>query len=88
MPPNYKACQTGRTQPCQRDQVAGSEALHGFNLTVARGEQQMLSIGRALWTNSDLILLDEATEGLAPIVAQQIKPALGQCDGRRECRTR
>jgi branched-chain amino acid transport system ATP-binding protein len=36
------------------------------------GEQQMLTIGRALMTNPDLILLDEATEGLAPMVAQDI----------------
>lgn len=36
------------------------------------GEQQMLTIGRALMTNPDLILIDEATEGLAPMVAQEI----------------
>mgnify|MGYP001765255824 CR=1 FL=1 len=36
------------------------------------GEQQMLSIGRALMTNPDLILLDEATEGLAPMIAREI----------------
>jgi branched-chain amino acid transport system ATP-binding protein len=36
------------------------------------GEQQMLTIGRALMTNPDLILIDEATEGLAPMVAQDI----------------
>ncbi len=36
------------------------------------GEQQMLTIGRALMTNPDLILIDEATEGLAPMVAQSI----------------
>lgn len=36
------------------------------------GEQQMLTIGRALLTNPDLILIDEATEGLAPMVAQTI----------------
>lgn len=36
------------------------------------GEQQMLSIGRALMTNPDLIVLDEATEGLAPLIAQEI----------------
>ena len=36
------------------------------------GEQQMLSIGRALMTNPDLILLDEATEGLAPLIALEI----------------
>jgi branched-chain amino acid transport system ATP-binding protein len=36
------------------------------------GEQQMLTIGRALMTNPDLLILDEATEGLAPLVAQEI----------------
>jgi branched-chain amino acid transport system ATP-binding protein len=36
------------------------------------GEQQMLTIGRALMTNPDLLILDEATEGLAPVVAQEI----------------
>jgi branched-chain amino acid transport system ATP-binding protein len=36
------------------------------------GEQQMLSIGRALLTNPDVLLLDEATEGLAPLVAREI----------------
>ncbi|MQB46183.1 ABC transporter ATP-binding protein [Rhizobium sp. ICMP 5592] len=36
------------------------------------GEQQMLTIGRALMTNPDLILIDEATEGLAPLIAQEI----------------
>jgi branched-chain amino acid transport system ATP-binding protein len=36
------------------------------------GEQQMLAIGRALMTNPDLILIDEATEGLAPLVAREI----------------
>ena len=36
------------------------------------GEQQMLAIGRALMTNPDLIVLDEATEGLAPLIRDQI----------------
>lgn len=36
------------------------------------GEQQMLTIGRALMTNPDIILIDEATEGLAPLVADEI----------------
>jgi branched-chain amino acid transport system ATP-binding protein len=36
------------------------------------GEQQMLSIGRALMTNPTLLVLDEATEGLAPLIAQEI----------------
>ncbi|WP_024577149.1 MULTISPECIES: ABC transporter ATP-binding protein [unclassified Afipia] len=41
------------------------------------GEQQMLTIGRALMTNPDLILIDEATEGLAPLVAKDIWKTLG-----------
>jgi len=36
------------------------------------GEQQMLTVGRALMTNPDLILLDEATEGLAPLIRNEI----------------
>ena len=44
--------------------------LNGRNLS--GGEQQMLAIGRALMTNAGLILLDEATEGLAPLVCAEI----------------
>ncbi len=40
--------------------------------TLSGGEQQMLAIGRALMTNPDLLILDEATEGLAPLVRQEI----------------
>ena len=36
------------------------------------GEQQMLTIGRALMTNPDVLVLDEATEGLAPLIAREI----------------
>jgi branched-chain amino acid transport system ATP-binding protein len=36
------------------------------------GEQQMLTIGRALMTNPDVLILDEATEGLAPLIAHDI----------------
>ena len=36
------------------------------------GEQQMLTIGRALMTNPDVLILDEATEGLAPLIAKDI----------------
>ncbi|GAB4182577.1 MAG: ABC transporter ATP-binding protein [Thalassobaculales bacterium] len=40
--------------------------------TLSGGEQQMLAIGRALMTNPDLLILDEATEGLAPLVRAEI----------------
>jgi branched-chain amino acid transport system ATP-binding protein len=40
------------------------------------GEQQMLAIGRALMTNPKLLILDEATEGLAPLIRQKIWTAL------------
>ena len=55
------------------DQVAAS---------LSGGEQQMLAIGRALMTNPRLLVLDEATEGLAPVVRQEIWRAIGQlkCD--------
>ena len=45
--------------------------------TLSGGEQQMLSIGRALMTNPSLILLDEATEGLSPVVSKKIWNVLG-----------
>jgi len=42
------------------------------------GEQQMLAIGRALMTNPKLLILDEATEGLAPLIRQEIWACLAQ----------
>lgn len=42
------------------------------------GEQQMLSIGRALMTNPDLMILDEATEGLAPLIVAEIWKTIAQ----------
>ncbi len=44
--------------------------------TLSGGEQQMLAIGRALLTNPRLLILDEATEGLAPLVRQEIWHAI------------
>nr|WP_325249390.1 ABC transporter ATP-binding protein [Amylibacter sp.] len=44
--------------------------------SLSGGEQQMLAIGRALMTNPRLLILDEATEGLAPIVRQEIWTAI------------
>jgi branched-chain amino acid transport system ATP-binding protein len=54
------------TFPRLKERLAhGGQQLSG-------GEQQMLTIGRALMTNPDVLILDEATEGLAPLIAREI----------------
>ena len=53
----------------RQDQSAGS---------LSGGEQQMLTIGRALMTNPKLLILDEATEGLAPVIRQEIWAAISR----------
>lgn len=54
------------------------EREHSFGRTLSGGEQQMLAIGRALMTNSKLLILDDATEGLAPLVCTKIWNCLEQ----------
>ena len=49
-----------------------SERLANGGGQLSGGEQQMLTIGRALMTNPDLLILDEATEGLAPLMVKEI----------------
>ena len=49
-----------------------AERLRHGGQQLSGGEQQMLTIGRALMTNPDVLILDEATEGLAPLVAREI----------------
>jgi branched-chain amino acid transport system ATP-binding protein len=49
-----------------------AERLNNLGSQLSGGEQQMLSIGRALMTHPELIILDEATEGLAPLVVAEI----------------
>jgi len=48
------------------------ERLSNLGNQLSGGEQQMLSIGRALMTHPELIILDEATEGLAPLIVAEI----------------
>ncbi len=52
------------------------ERAKNFGNQLSGGEQQMLAIGRALMTNPQLLILDEATEGLSPLVRQEIWQAL------------
>jgi len=49
-----------------------TERLNHGGQQLSGGEQQMLTIGRALMTNPDVLILDEATEGLAPLIAREI----------------
>jgi branched-chain amino acid transport system ATP-binding protein len=49
-----------------------AQRLRHGGAQLSGGEQQMLTIGRALMTNPRLLILDEATEGLAPLIAQEI----------------
>ncbi|MGO4524250.1 ABC transporter ATP-binding protein [Microvirga sp. 2MCAF35] len=48
------------------------------------GEQQMLAVGRALMTNPKLLILDEATEGLAPLIRAEIWTCLKRLKGERQ----
>lgn len=48
------------------------ERRHNLGWQLSGGEQQMLAIGRALMTNPTLLVLDEATEGLAPVIREEI----------------
>ena len=49
--------------------------------TLSGGEQQMLAIGRGLMTNPDCLIMDEPSEGLAPIVIQGVWDAIGKLKG-------
>ncbi len=76
---NYK----GSDDPWTLDKVLEffpglGERLHNQGSQLSGGEQQMLAIGRALMLNPRLLILDEATEGLAPMIRQEIWRRLEQ----------
>ncbi len=55
-----------------------AERTEHLGAQLSGGEQQMVSIGRALMTQPELIILDEATEGLAPLIVEEIWRVIGQ----------
>jgi len=54
------------------------ERLHSQGTKLSGGEQQMLAIGRILRTGAQFLMLDEPTEGLAPVIVQQIGRTIGK----------
>jgi branched-chain amino acid transport system ATP-binding protein len=55
-----------------------AERVNNLGNQLSGGEQQMLSIGRALMTQPELVILDEATEGLAPLIVADIWRVIGE----------
>lgn len=73
--------QTGRSGPWSLDKVYDlfpilKERKHQASTSLSGGQQQMVAIGRALMANPDLILFDEISLGLAPVIIRQIYDAL------------
>jgi len=73
----FAANRFGQPDPWTADKVFAffpqlAERRHHLGNRLSGGEQQMLAIGRALTTNPRLLILDEATEGLAPLIRAEI----------------
>lgn len=77
----------GRKEPYTLDEVLDifprlGERLNNYGNQLSGGEQQMLAVARALMTTPKLLILDEATEGLAPLVRKEIWHGLGVLKNR------
>ncbi len=80
---------TGQANPWTVERVFGlfpelEERAQLMGNLLSGGEQQMLAIGRALMTNPKLLILDEATEGLAPLVRAEIWGVLEELKARSQ----
>ena len=81
------ANRAGVTEPWTFDAICAlfprlSDRLDSMGVQLSGGEQQMLAIGRALMTNPRLLILDEATEGLAPLIREEIWRCLARLKSR------
>ena len=79
----FAADRRGATAPWTLERVFALfprlvERAGNFGAQLSGGEQQMLAIGRALMTNPSLLILDEATEGLAPMLREEIWRVLAE----------
>ena len=73
----------GAADPWTFDKVCGlfprlAQRLDSMGSLLSGGEQQMLAVGRALMTNPRLLILDEATEGLAPLIRAEVWSCLAR----------
>jgi branched-chain amino acid transport system ATP-binding protein len=78
---------SGTTEPWTLERVFAffprlAERSNNMGNQLSGGEQQMLAIGRALMTNPHLLILDEATEGLAPLIREEIWQCLAMLKGQ------
>ncbi len=83
------ANRSGTADPWTLDKVCAlfprlAERLSSMGNLLSGGEQQMLAIGRALMTNPRLLILDEATEGLAPLIRAEIWQCLSRLKAEKQ----